>query len=260
MYVKLAERAAQTFLDVMPDLPLDLMTDGKDPVNESLFDEVRIGPGEGGARARLEWMQLTRFERTLHVDCDVTLLVDISDVFALLDKFDLAVAHDQSRNAVGNSEPQEAGIPDAFPQFNCGVICYRNTPEVLGFLAEWRRLYLERGDPRDQPTFRLLAWQSDLRIGVLPAEYNLVNLQLLYAWAAEHAAPRLLHTPRLHRKLKLDGHLHTDIDDLLGAPMAEKVRRLMKAREINLTRRPLWRRKRWRMIRQLKAEKAAQSD
>ena len=102
LYIKLVERAAQTFREVTPDLPLDLITDGKDAVDERLFDEDRIRPGEGGAQARLEWMQLTQFERTLHVDCDVILLVEISDVFALLD---LAVAHDKSRNAVGNSEP-----------------------------------------------------------------------------------------------------------------------------------------------------------
>ena len=87
-----------------------------------------------------------------------------------------------------------------------------------------------------------------------------MNLQLIYAWAAEHAAPRLLHTPRLHRKLKLCGQMHGDIDDLLGAPMADKVRRLVKDRGINLTRRPIWRRKRWRLIQQLKAEEATQPD
>lgn len=242
-YIRIAERAAKTAKAVMPDLSVDLITDGLEDVEEGVFDEVRIGSGETGPRARLRWLKETRFARTLHVDADVTFVDDLQDVFRLLDKYDLAVAQDQSRNAIGNCQPLEHDLPDCFPQFNCGVIAYRSTPEVFGFLDDWHRMYLEREDPRDQPTFRLLVWQSDLRVGVLPAEYNLMNLALINAWSAEHASPRLLHTPRLHRQIKQGGPLHGGIDDLIGERLANRVRLLIDRRYTNLERRPRFMRK-----------------
>ncbi|MEL6582446.1 MAG: putative nucleotide-diphospho-sugar transferase [Pseudomonadota bacterium] len=242
-YLRIAERGAKTAKAMMPNLPVDLITDGLHPVEEGVFDDVRIGSGETGPRARLRWLKETRFDRTLHVDADVTFVDDLQDVFRLLDKYELAVAQDQSRNAIGNCQPLEHNLPDSFPQFNCGVIAYRSTPPVMLFFEDWNRMYHEREDPRDQPTFRLLVWQSDLRVGVLPPEYNLMNLALLNAWSAEHASPRLLHTPRLHRKIKQGEGLYGDIDDLLGERFANRVRLLIEKRYINLERRPRFMRK-----------------
>ena len=126
-------------------------------------------------RSRIDAMARTRFERTLHLDADVLAVADLRDVFEVLDRFDIALAHDQWRNSPAANAQWRRPLPNAFPQFNGGVIAYRRTPEVLAFLAAWADALRASGLKRDQPVLRELLWESDLRIATLPPEYNLLD-------------------------------------------------------------------------------------
>ena len=47
---------------------------------------------------------------------------------------------------------------------------------------------------------RELLWDSDLRIAILPEEYNLLWITGVRDWTTDWAAPRILHSPSFHRE------------------------------------------------------------
>ena len=192
-YVELACASARSLRAVAPGIAIDLYTDQQVP--PGLFDMVHPLP-HVGARAKLPAMAQTRFDRTLFLDADTLVVGPLGDIWALLDRFDLAAAHDVRRTSAlvqAGTEP----TPYAFPQLNTGVLLYRRSPAMLAFLAEWDRRFHAGGGDRDQPVFKDLLWSSDIRFYVLPPEFNLRRVTLLDAWEPLDVRPTILHSHRL---------------------------------------------------------------
>ena len=84
-------------------------------------------------------------------------------------------------------------IPEAFPQLNGGVILYRANAAVHQMLADWKQAYHTAGFKWDQVTLRELLWKSDLRLFILPPEYNVRYSKYLEVWEADEARPKILH-------------------------------------------------------------------
>lgn len=182
----------------MPDIRAVLFTDAKNYPKPTAFDEIigvensmagcslrRIPWKKPGWLTRIEAFARPPFERTLFIDSDTEVVGDIGGVFDVLDRFEIAAAHAPYRYRA-----QIDGIPDSFPEFNCGVVCIRKSAAVEDFVQRWRAFYLaERPHwDNDQHSFRRAAWESKARIAVLPPEFNLRPLR--------HAgldAPRILH-------------------------------------------------------------------
>ena len=116
----------------------------------------------------MDYLQLTPFDRTLYLDSDTMICTPIDDVFDLLDRFDIALAHAHSRNRKRTLKRWTQDLPRSFPQFNGGVIAYRSRPQVLELLDEWRQCFHSEGFKKDQVRLRELLWKSDLRITMLP--------------------------------------------------------------------------------------------
>lgn len=225
-YRGLARRAAESVARVCPGLPIDLHTD--EPVEAGVFDQVTV-IADPWFRSRIDAMAATRFERTLHLDADVLALADFRDVFTLLDRFDVALAHDQARN----SEAAHAGfrrpLPPAFPQFNGGVIAYRRVPAVLDFLGAWAAALRESGMRKDQPALRELLWESELRIATLPPEYNLMDLGAIRRWDRFRPAPRLIHHYRFHKHFTGKRREVASVEDLVGPMTAARLPMMLAA-------------------------------
>lgn len=117
-------------------------------------------------------LKQTPYEKTLFIDSDTYITQDITDMFDLLDRYDLAVAHGPNRE-MGKTK----NVPDAFAEFNTGVILYRQDDVVNQFISNWYRTY-ERDyagknvELMDQPAFREALYHSDVDFYVLPPEYN----------------------------------------------------------------------------------------
>ncbi|PZQ96645.1 MAG: hypothetical protein DI533_13675 [Cereibacter sphaeroides] len=199
-YLDLAIRSAASLKALNPGLPIDLYTD--QAVTPGLFDHVR--PIPDGPTPKLAALPATRFERTLYLDCDTLCLAPLGDLFGVLERFELALAHDVRRTSALIREGVEERPPYAFPQMNAGVMLYRRSDTMMGFLAEWRRRYVAAGRDRDQPTLRDLLWASDLRFYVLPPEFNLRRVTVLDAWEPLDARPTMLHSHRLLQHLRGD--------------------------------------------------------
>jgi len=195
-YRELAEASARSLRAVEPDLAVDLFTDAPEAVPAGLFDQIhRITAPH--PRSKLDCMPRTRFERTLYLDADTRVMAPLGDLFAILDRFELALAHDVRRASDLIRESAGAPTPYAFPQLNSGVLLYRRSPAMLAFFAEWARRFVETGASRDQPILKDMLWQSDLRFWVLPPEFNLRRVTLLDAWEPEDLRPTILHSHRL---------------------------------------------------------------
>jgi len=117
----------------------------------------------------------TPFERTVYLDTDTIVVDKVGELFDLTDRFDIAAAHEHGYRGF-----QEEQVPEAFFELNAGVIVYRWSRSMHTFMVRWQarhqegnRLMPTTGRFRmDQPPFRYCLWKSDLKLYVLPAEYN----------------------------------------------------------------------------------------
>lgn len=161
-----AERATK----VMPDIPVTLMTDVN--TDSPVFDEIiSIENPEYGFEDQILNMHRSPYDRSIYLDTDTYVYEDISDLFDLLESFDLGLAHSSSRVAW-----DVEGVPDSFPEYNSGVIAYRNDSDFQDFLSEWEQAYFDEKESdetmRNQPSLRKTLFESELRIATLPPEYN----------------------------------------------------------------------------------------
>ena len=194
-HVIAAVRSAESAAEQSPGLRRHLFCDGPslEHLPSGVFDSV--GEVENPhVRSKVDCLVRTPFERTLFLDADTKIVHPIEDVFLLLERFDIALAHAPRRNCRETRERWRADIPDAFPQMNSGVIAFRSRPAVLALLDEWSIAYREAGIKKDQTTLRELLWLSDLRIATLPPEYNVkLRKYIDSVWEEWEAKPRILH-------------------------------------------------------------------
>jgi len=217
-YRALAEASARSLRQVEPDLSVDLFTDEPAAVAADLFDAVHA-IADPHPRSKLDCLGRTRFERTLYLDADTLVLAPLGDLFDVLERFDLAVAHDVRRATELIRESQGSATPYAFPQLNGGVVLYRRSARMLDFLAEWARRFADSGGTRDQPVLKSMLWESDLRFWVLPPEFNLRRVTMLDAWEPGDALPTILHSHRLMDHIRGQGQR---IEDPVALVEAER--------------------------------------
>lgn len=142
-------------------------------------------------RSKVDYACKTPYDRTIYLDTDTKVVTDLSDVFKVLDRFDIALAHAPER--VTRLRNYQMVIPDSFPQFNAGVMVYKKTEKVLKVLTDWKNTFHEAKFRSDQITLREALWKSDLRIATLPPEYNLRFLKYILFWNKREARPKILH-------------------------------------------------------------------
>ena len=152
------------------------------------FSDARVGQPPWKSPnwlTRIEAFEKSPFANTLLLDADTEIVSDISGIFELLDRFDIAAAHAPYRY-----HTRQTGIPDSFPEFNCGVVALRKSRASKNFLQKWRVAYLRDAEywHHDQVAFRAAAWASTARIATLPPEFNLRPLRL-----SAKSKPLILH-------------------------------------------------------------------
>jgi hypothetical protein len=120
------------------------------------------------------------FNRCVFLDTDTRVAGDLSGLFRVLDAFDLAALPEIARGW----DYRLPGVPDAFAEFNTGVLAFRRTPAAAAFFAEWRarheRLTRSVGFVSDQPAFRWVAFEGPARVAPLPSEFNFISGQPNY--------------------------------------------------------------------------------
>ena len=217
-YLGPAILAARSVARTNPGVPIDLFTD--QPSDHPVFARIHQ-LDRAWFRPKFEALRRSRFERTIYLDVDVRVLASLADVFEALGRFDLAGAHDQYRNArravIHHGEP----VPAAFPQINSGVLGLRASEATRRLMAEVEADVAASGARKDQPVLRAHLWRSELRILILPEEYNLMAYRTTLMWSGARAAPRVIHSPRLKDNPSVE------IVPLTGGAIARHVRALL---------------------------------
>ena len=196
-FTKAAVASAKSVRQHSPGVEVDIFTDEPSAVDPAQFDHVHVIP-DPHRRSKVDYLDKTRFDRTLYLDTDTRVLVDVRPVFEILDRFDVAAAHGHLRNRGKDITVWREKIPPSFPQVNSGVFLYKRSEAVWKFLENWRVAFHSAGFSKDQVTLRELLWLSDLRVLILPPEYNVRYRKYLDVWGAEEASAKILHYKRFH--------------------------------------------------------------
>jgi hypothetical protein len=175
-----ARASAASVKRQMPDLSTTVFTDLDRPAEE--FDIIElIRPERFTYGVRIDCLRRTPYQRTLHIDTDTRLCADVSELFEVLEDFDVGGIAAPRKPQWGDEK-----VPECFSQINGGVILYRSTDGVFAWLDDWLRLYEEdlgmgekrlttrlmKRIPSDQPSLRITLYKSGLRLIFLPTEYN----------------------------------------------------------------------------------------
>ncbi|WP_108259551.1 putative nucleotide-diphospho-sugar transferase [Mangrovicoccus ximenensis] len=224
-YATAAEAAARTLKQSNPDFEVDIFTDQE--VDASLFGQVHK-LDKSWFRPKFEALIRSRFDRTIYLDVDLVVLGDMSDVFFVLGKYDIAAVQATNRNQGFAWKPWRMPLPNAFPQINGGMIALRRSDATLQFLKDCQQAMVDHDMPRDQPVFREMLWHSDLRLHILPPEYNVRNRTLWQYGGSKFAAPRVLHHTGFVARMK-DDRTPVRPEQIYGRGFVRHVQRLIAA-------------------------------
>jgi len=176
-YLNLLEASAASLKRAMPDLPITVFS--QFPISSANFDKViRVNTEGDGFYDKARLMLDSPYDRTLFLDADIYVAEPVTELFALLDRFDCAATHEEYLNTDWFNDYPRPDVPMSFPEFNTGVLAFKRSNTMRRVLQEWSRLYNEflKKDPglsiNDQPFFRVAAYHGDVRIATLGREYN----------------------------------------------------------------------------------------
>lgn len=174
-FVEEARISALSLRRFLPTIRILLFTDSP-PTDEGPFDEVRtLKERQPTAHLdKLACMINSPFSETLFLDTETYICGSPIELFDLLDRFDMAMALE--RRYV-DFLPEGAAVPAAFPEYNQGVIAYRQSPEMRAVFKKalaWSHDFTARTHQTvgDQVGMRIALYESALRIAVIPQEYN----------------------------------------------------------------------------------------
>ncbi|WP_126974929.1 glycosyltransferase family protein [Frigidibacter oleivorans] len=225
-FTALAAEAARHLRATNPGIPVDIFTDQR--LTDPVFD--RVHPlDRSWFRPKFEAMRRSRFQRSIVFDADVIAVADMTDVFEVLERFDFVAAHEQRRNTKGAMRQLTRPMPAAFPQINSGVVGIRKSPQMEAFLLAVEQTILDGKHGRDQFVLREMLFDSDLRLWVLPPEYNLMAVRQVEVQGSKFTAPRLLHLPRLHDHFKRGAKRLESPAAVIGPALWQHIQRMIAA-------------------------------
>lgn len=178
----------------MPDIPVCLFTD---------VEDVAAAPPAGidrvcllkevthSCRDKIRPLADAPFEKNLFLDTDTWLCSSVSDLFVLLDRFDIALSQAPDRY-----QYHLPGLPDCFTELNSGVIAFKKNERTQALMARWEDVFLrmlaqDAGSHRDQHSLRESLYHSDAQLFVLPPEYNFRTICANFA--GRHCKVKILH-------------------------------------------------------------------
>jgi hypothetical protein len=195
----------------MPSLPVCIFTDDTEYAGKFFETVIKIEKPFRNFLEKIPPLEASPYERTLFVDTDTIFAGDMSDVFDLLDRFDIAAAPDPFWVVAPT-------CPPCFQHLNTGLIVYRKNDQVNAFFRQWflefeTELKRAPDNPEnwhDQVHFQRLLYHSPLRLYVLPVEYNIrVQFpQILRVWAPA----KLMHSHEMSPLPALGKRLNNALD------------------------------------------------
>lgn len=187
-YFKEAYNSIASIRKFYPDLNICIFTDEKsDGLYDIDWDDLNIdvtklklnhaafGEQPHKFYGKVLSFGLSPFDNTIFFDCDVSVLEEtcLFDIFAALERYDILAAHAPLRipRYWGRVSKKISAVE---PELNTGVVAFNSrAKEDLKF---WEEYYIKSATEdkieQDQFSFRLFIYDSLLKLGILPEEYN----------------------------------------------------------------------------------------
>lgn len=164
-FIEEAKRSLTTLRDSM-DVSASIITHEERDVDG--FDSVIPLPNaEFGFRDKVRGVQKSPYERTVLLDTDTYIWEDFTELFTILDRFDIGATYNQNRD-LRSGNPYN--LPGAFPEYSTGVMPFKKSA-VEELFETWLQLYNDE-HLGDQQSFRKAVYESDVRLATLPRRYN----------------------------------------------------------------------------------------
>lgn len=226
-YIALARRAARNLRAVWPEIAIDLFCDI--PPDDPIFDQIHI-LRDRTHRPKWEALLRSRFARSYCLDSDVVAVAHAPEMFEILATHDIAGAHDQFGNAPIAFLEEQPDIPLCFRQINGGVLGVRRSDKTDAFIRDLKTRFVAEKRDLEQPLLREMLFHGDLKLAVLPVEYNMMYVPTLTHGSPRMLAPRFLHITSLHVG---DDHIQTpeepfDLPELLGEMSTHRLRQRLE--------------------------------
>lgn len=164
-FVEEAKISARSVKDQMPETPITIITD-QNPSDEVFDQVIDIQNPRNDFGDKVVNLDRIPYEKAIFLDTDIYVEQDISEIFDLLDEFDLAAA----MAPVGYDSNLD--VPESFPEYNTGVIGLKKSDKLTDFIEQFQSMFHKENLDEDQPMFRKALYESSLRIATLPTEYN----------------------------------------------------------------------------------------
>lgn len=198
-YIDEAKKSARSVANKL-GAKIVLYTDSPSNINDPIFDETKkISNPIYRSGDKIKCMKRSPFDETLFLDTDTYVCSDISQIFDLLDRYDLAAPYAPNRV---NEEAIE-DIPDTFPEINTGVVLFKKSKAFMEFVDVWAKRYKvheKQGFTIDQASFRESLYYTDIRHHVLPPEYNMRFENVSVGYVSGDV--KIMHGRRSHSTMK----------------------------------------------------------
>lgn len=101
------------------------------------------------------------YQKSVYLDSDTIITDNLSELFLILDEYDIAAVNTPFKNR--NYHPLF---------FNAGMLVFNLNNKTKSFFELWEQNYLKSTHYSDQPAFRNVLQKSHISIFTLPSEYN----------------------------------------------------------------------------------------
>ena len=225
-FTNMARSAVRSLRQAMPQAVVDLFTD--QPVEDNAFDAIHQVE-HVWFRPKMEALRRSRFISTVFLDADVVVRHDISELFDVLARHDMTGAQMIRTNQGVATKAGTSRVPPCFPQINSGVLGVRQNQKTRDLLRTWEERVHTSGAGLDQPTLRELLWDRDVRVHVLPCQYNMMSHRLMGHWDSSMMAPRVLHLGAIRPPYLGEPTRPYELENLIGRPMLAHIQALEAA-------------------------------
>ena len=159
----------------IPDMNITLFTNLKsisefDKVFDNIIMVDELETHHMIWQKKWEYMLLSPYYITLHLDADTYACDNFSEVFTMMDYFDMAIP--MSPYYFSRSK---MGVQECYPELAGGMFVFKKNSKTEMFINDMiEELKNRRRYYTDEPYIRKLLYYSDIRYAVLPMEYNCV--------------------------------------------------------------------------------------
>lgn len=164
--------SAATVRQYMPSIPIVVYTNATSSLD--FADKVLpLSQVQNNFTDKVLAISEVPYDEVLFLDADTFVADDVTELFQLLQRFDIAAAPAPTR--ISFDLPS---VPRSFPELNTGVIVFKRNKAFNDFVKRWLALFKGHHEcglelrSQDQPAFRQALYESELKFSVLSSEYN----------------------------------------------------------------------------------------